>query len=478
MKIWVSITICLLAISCASAPPIERPEFEIEIPNEWSASGLSVVQIDTHWWNDFDDTGLSSAVNTALSQNYDLRAAAARLEQVAADARATEGDLQPTVQTSFSGSRRKQNFVGFPIPGGENRVLSTVSTNYGVSLDVSWEVDLWGRLRSTAQAAVADLQASAADLRAGQLSIAGQTTKAWFTIAEAQQQVDLSRQTVASFRASAEQVQLRFEAGVRPALDLRMALLNLSNTKALLQQRLQQLDQAIRQLEVLLGQYADGKIEMPDVLPTITPAVPTGLPADLVARRPDLVAAERQLAAATVRTEIARTELLPRMSLTSSTGTATDGLRSLVDGNFGVWSLLGNIVAPLWQGDRLRAQVSRAEARGAEALATYANAALIAYAEVETALAADGFLADRVSNLNESVQQARAAEGLAEERYHAGLDTYITVLDSQRSAVSAEAELISARRLHLENRVDLYLALGGGFEQLEAPIQLQVLENQ
>ena len=164
--------------------------------------------------------------------------------------------------------------------------------------------------------------------------------------------------------------------------------------------------------------------------------------------------------------------------MTSSTGTATDGLRSLVDGNFGVWSLLGNIVAPLWQGDRLRAQVSRAEARGAEALATYANAALIAYAEVETALAADGFLADRVSNLNESVQQARAAEGLAEERYHAGLDTYITVLDSQRSAVSAEAELISARRLHLENRVDLYLALGGGFEQLEAPIQLQVLENQ
>ena len=478
MRLRLLTAVCLLAAGCASAPPVKHPALDIELPEDWTTRDVTNGQLDVTWWEDFGDGGLATAVDIALSQNYDLRAAAARLEQAAADARAADGDLQPTVQGTFNGSRRKQNFIGFPIPGGEDRVLSTVSTNYGISLDVSWEIDLWGRLRNTARAALADLQTSAADLRAAQLSIAGQTTKAWFAIAEAQQQVDLSQETVQSFRSSAEQVQGRFEAGIRPALDLRLALLNLSNAEAQLQQRRQQFDGATRQLELLLGQYADGEFETPAGLPEITPDVPAGLPADLVARRPDLVAAERELTAFLVRADVARTDLLPRLSLTGATGTATNGLRSLIDGDFGVWSLLGNIVAPLWQGGRLRAQVDRAEARGAEALASYANAALTAYAEVETALAAEDFLSERERHLGESRLQARAAERLADERYRAGLETYITVLDSQRSAVNAEAELIAARRIRLENRVDLYLALGGGFEQLEAPVRLAGLEGQ
>ena len=224
--------VALLAGGCASAPPVEHPTLDIALPENWAARELLNGQFDVTWWEDFDDGGLASAVDAALVQNYDLRAAAARLEQAAQDVRAAEGDLQPTVQGTFNGSRRKQNFVGFPIPGAEETVLSTVSTNYGISLDVSWEIDLWGRLRNTARAALADLQASAADLRGAQLSIAGQTTKAWFAIAEAQQQVDLSSQTVQSFRSAAEQVQERFEAGIRPALDLRLALLNLSNAEA------------------------------------------------------------------------------------------------------------------------------------------------------------------------------------------------------------------------------------------------------
>jgi multidrug efflux system outer membrane protein len=471
--------VCLIiATGCASVPAVQHPTLEIALPEEWSAENSRSGALEVTWWEDFDDSGLAAAIDVALSQNYDLRAATARLEQAAAAAEATEGDLQPTLQTTFNGSRRKQNFVGFPIPGSEGQVLSTVSTNYGVSLDLSWEIDLWGRLRNTARAALTDLQASAADLRGVQLSIAGQTTKAWFAIAEAQQQVDLSRQTVRSFQSSVEQVQERFNAGIRPALDLRLALLNLSNAEAQLQQSLQQFDGTVRQLQLLLGQYADGQFETPTELPEITPEVPAGLPADLVARRPDLAGAERRLAGFLIRADVARSDLLPRLSLTNATGTATDGLRSLIDGNFGVWSLLGNVVAPLWQGGRLRAQVERADAQGAEALANYANAALTAYAEVETALASEEFLAERERHLTESALQARAAERLAEERYRAGLENYITVLDSQRSAVSAEASLITARQTRLENRVDLYLALGGGFEQLEAPVQLSVLEGQ
>lgn len=465
----------LLAVSvgCAAAPPVETPQLDIAVPETWTAARTPVGTVAPDWWTDFGEPGLSTAVETVLEQNLDLVAAAARLEQAAADARVAAGALQPTVQASYSGSRRKQNFVGFPIPGAEGRVLSTVSTNQGVSLDVSWEIDLWGRLRADAQATLADLQRSAADLRGAQLSMAGQTVKAWFAIAEARQQVTLLDGTVASFRASAEQVRERFESGIRPALDLRLALLNLANAEALLDQRRQQLDASARQLEVLLGRYAGGAIEQPSRLPEVTYDVPGGMPADLVARRPDLVAAERQVAAAGARLGLARKQLLPNITLTAATGTASDTLRSLIDGDFGVWSLLGSLVAPLWQGGQLRAQIARAEAQTAEVLANYANTALVAYAEVETALAAEGFLADRVGHLTSAVEQARAAERLADERYRAGLESYITVLDSQRSAAQADGDLIAARRLRLENRVDLYLALGGGFEQLAAPIQIQ-----
>ena len=461
-----------LGAGCVTALPVERPEIRVSVPADWTAGEVAGGEIAPDWWTDFGDDELSAAIGTVLERNLDLRAAAARLELAAADARVAAAALQPQVQASYSGSRRKQNFVGFPIPGAEDRVLSTVFTNQGVSLDTTWEVDLWGKLRTSEQAALADLQRSAADLRGAQLSIAGQTAKAWFARAEAQQQVLLSQATVESFGESVDRVRDRFESGVRPALDLRLAMLNLSNAQAQLAQRRQQLDASTRQLEVLLAQYAGGDISPPPNLPAMPAAVPAGVPADLVARRPDLVAAERQVAASEARLRVARRELLPSFSLTANTGTSTNALRSLLNGDFAVWGLVGNVLGPLWQGGRLRAQISRAEAQVAEVLATYVNTALVAYSEVETALAAEEYMADRVVHLTTSVEQARAAERLADERYRTGLDTYITVLDSQRSLFQAESELIAARRLRLENRVDLYLALGGGFEQLESPITM------
>lgn len=466
-----------LAAGCAAAPPVAHPELRLPIPGGWTAAETPAGRLDPDWWTEFGDDGLATTIETALARNLDLQAAAARLDQAAADARAASAALLPTLRAPYSGSQRKQNFIGFPIPGAEDRVLSTVFTNHGVSLETTWEIDVWGRLRAGEQAALADLQRSAADLRGARLSLAGQTAKAWFAVAEARQQVRLSEATVRSLGESVALVQDRFESGIRPALDLRQAMLNLSNAEAGLAQRRRQLDASTRQIEVLLARYAGGDAAAPAELPDMPPAPPAGVPADLVARRPDLAAAERQVAASEARLRVARRELLPNLTLTGSAGTATDGLRSLLDGDFSVWSLVANVVAPLWQGGRLRAQIDRAEARVAEVLASYVNTALVAFAEVETALAAEEHLAARVVHLTTSVEQALAAERLAGERYRTGLDTYITVLDSQRSAFQAQSELLAARRLRLENRVDLYLALGGGFEPPDAPLAIARLHG-
>ena len=466
------IPVLAAAGACATAAPVAVPDIGVPVPPTWTAADSPAGRITADWWKDFGDNGLDAAVEAALTGNFDLLAAAFRLESAASDARTARAELFPSSDASYTGARQRQNFVGFPIPGAEDEVLSTIFTNHGVSLDVSWEIDLWGRLRAATQVVLADLQASAADLRATQLSMAGQTAKAWFAVAEAQQQIELSRTTVESFRESAERVRGRFEAGIRPPLDLRLALLNLSNAEALLQQRRQQFDSAARQLKVLLGEYADDAIAMPLDLPDLTADVPAGLPAQLVSRRPDLVAAERRLASFEARVGVAQTNRFPNLTLTARGGTATDALKSLVNGDFSVWALLANVTAPIWQGGRLREEVTRAEAQSAEALATFANTALTAYAEVETALAAEAILLEREQQLAASVEHAQGAARLAYERYLTGIDNYITVLESQRSAAQAEGELIAARRLRLENRVDLYLALGGGFEQLRSPVEL------
>ena len=462
--------VSLTAFGCVTVPPVQPLQLGVALPTAWTAPTTAPGEVSGDWWTSFGDSRLTATVETALRQNHDLLAAAARLEAAVAGGRIAGAPLRPTIDAGMTGASRRQNFIGFPIPGGDRAVLSSFSTTWGVSLNTTWEADLWGRLRAGARAALADVQRSAADLRSARQSIAGQTVKAWFSVAEAQQQLDLAQRTVDSFGTSATQVRGRFEQGLRPALDLRLALSSLASAEANLAVREQQVDTTIRQLEVLLGEYADKHTQVATSLPDTPASVPAGLPADLIGRRPDVVAAERFVAADLERVKIARADLYPRLSLTASGGTSTRSLTELLNGDFGVWSLVGNLTQPLFNGGRLRAAVDQARARTDESLANYAGIALLAYAEVETALAAESLLEAQSRHLTEAAAQSIAAEGLADGRYTAGLNDYITVLEAQRQAFSSQSALIGARRQRLDNRVDLHLALGGGFEQEPAPV--------
>ncbi len=448
--------------ACAPNPAVRGPE--LTPPDVWSVPSVDERAVDGAWWASFDDPQLTTLVGLALEGNQELRVAVARLDRARAEARIAGADLKPEIGVGLSAARRKQSFTGSALG---NAVPPTTGTRLDLAVDVSWEADLWGRIRAGTRATMADYRASEADLRGARLSTAARTAKHWFAIAEARQQMELASNSAESFARLADQIRERYEIGVRTALDLRLALSNASAARAEYERRRIELEGLVRRLEVLLGRYPDGTLldEFPVNALSSTPApVPAGLPSELLARRPDLVAAQERLIASDQRWAAARRSLYPRLTLSASGGTASDRLEDLLDGNFSIWSLLGGLTQPILQGGRLRAGVERADAVADEALARYTGSVLRAFSEVEFALAGESILEKRGRHLSDTATQLTAAESLAEDRYRNGLGSYLAVLESQTRAFNARSQLLTLQRQRLDNRVDLHLALGGGFE--------------
>ncbi len=461
-NVLIAVLLAALLSACATAPP-EEPILDLDTPEAWTTETPDTRPLVDPWWTTFGDPQLDVVVGEALEHNYDLQAAAASVAAAAAQARIAGAELKPQVGASFDAGRRQQVFVGLPIPGSGG-VLSSTSSSYGLGLNVSWEADLWGRLRAGQAAAINDARAAEADYAAARLSLAGQVAKAWFAVAEARRQVELSSDTVDSRRTTSERIAARYRRGVAPPLDLRLARSNLASSESILELRRRQLDGGARQLEILLGRYPRGEAASSSPrLPGLPPEIPAGLPSELVVRRPDLQAAERRLEATGLRVREARRALYPRITLTGSGGTTSDSLDDLVDGDFSVWSLAGGLLQPIFQGGRLRAAVDFAEASRDRALALYAQGVLRAFAEVESALASERLLAAEEAAQAVATEESTAAVNLAEDRYNAGVGDYLTILESQRQAFLTESRLLTLRALRLSNRADLHLALGGDF---------------
>ncbi len=455
--------ICTFVLASCSLKLKGPPELDINVPQKWESEKVIKEGDISRWWTKFDDENLNSVIDRVLEENNDLKAAAARMDQAAALAKIAGAELYPHLNQSFFASRQKRIFIGFPFESPEGEVPSSTTNQFGVSLDVSWEPDFWGRIRAMKSAATADFQASQADLIGFQLSLVGQTAKAWFAAVEAEQQVRLAVATVENYLTTNEQVIRRYKRGLRPSLDVRFSETNIATAKAILLQRKDLLLRTKRQLELMLGRYPSARLTLSDNLPNISDPIPAGIPADIISRRPDLIAAEKRLAAANARLAESRRALYPRISLTGSAGTSSDEISDLLNGDFSVWNLVGNLLTPIFQGGRLRAGVKLAKAREREALAQYVQNVLYAYSEVETALAAEKNLEEREKALQVAVEQAMAARKLAEDRYASGLANLIEVLEAQRRAFDSQSQLLSVRRLRLDNRIDIYLALGGDF---------------
>ena len=461
----VLLVVTLSAVAAGCNRSLQRPTRDsiVNVPDTWTGGETVAADGQGEWWDYFGDDGLSQVVSRVLERNQDLRAAAARIEAAEAQVRIASAAQLPQLDAGFDIGGQRQNFLGLRLPGLEGRVLSRTFSRMGLALSLGWEADLWGRVKAGNLAAIANTQARQAELVAARLSLSAQAVRAWFAAIEAHRQVELARSSVESYRISTRRIRARFESGVRPALDLRLALAELKIAEAALQSRLELADRSVRQLQVLMGDYPDGGHAIGKDLPKGPDRIPTGLPSELVHRRPDLVAAERDLLASDARIAEAKAQLRPSFSLTSTFGTSSDQLRNLLSAEVLIWSLLGNVVQPIFNRGRLKAGVTLSQARAEEAAARYESAVLAAYNDVEAALAAEEVIRRRRQALEEAAEQSLAARDLAEQRYRSGLAGIITLLAAQRTAIDSESQLLTLQRLQLDNRVNLHLALGGSF---------------
>ncbi|MEM7230546.1 MAG: efflux transporter outer membrane subunit [Planctomycetota bacterium] len=468
MKRAATLFVCLLGLaSCAKPPDVVHPSLDLDVPAEWNAltTKTSASNGELTWWSEFDasdDEALGGLIVRVLERNHDLRSASERVYAAAATATAVGANSFPQISASSGADRSRRNFIGLPVPGGGN-VLTSRATSLNLTLRLDWELDVWGRLRAGQSASLADLGAARAEIYAARLSLMGQAVRLWLRLAESKLQLKLARATLESLRTTHDRIADRYARGLRPSLDVRLSDSSVSSAEANVEAREEEVARTTRQLEVLAGDYPSGSSNPETSLPETSPLLPNVVPAELVERRPDLAAAERRLAAAGARVDEARRALYPRFSLTTSGGTSSSELKDLVNGDFSVWTLAGNLTQPIFQGGRLLAGLDLAESREREILESYVQTALNAYREVESALAADEFLARRESALLAATEHSRRARDLADDRYARGLSDIVTVLEAQRRAFDAERQWLLARRLRLENRLDLHLALGGGY---------------
>jgi NodT family efflux transporter outer membrane factor (OMF) lipoprotein len=457
--------IALIGLASCKALHRDDPELPIPVPDAFSSPNEDEANQEDAWWTSFGDLELNEAVHEALTHNYDLQASAHRVRAAAALADIAGADRLPSVGLNGQASRNKVVFTGIPGPGGG--VLTNTASNYGVSLDVGWEVDLWGRLGARAQAAGADADAVAFDYEAARQSVAAQTAKAWFAWQGTRLQAELARSTVESFDQTNDVVLRRFRSGSGSAFDVRSSQAELAGARALLELRSEEVERVERQLELLLGRYPSGDVEAVVELPTVGTTPGAGLPSELLLRRPDLRAAELRLRSADHALYEARASLYPQLNLTGSVGRLGPEADDVFDPDFNVWSIAAGLFQPLYQGGRLRANVDFSEAGVQEALSIYASTVLTAFSEVETNLAVNDMLARQEGFEAGAVENAGEAYELALGRYSAGLDDIVSLLLAQRRSIEAQARLLNIRQRRLESRVDLYLALGGGFGEEE-----------
>ncbi len=424
-------------------------ETATDSPETWVTKAEKYEDLSLRWIESFKDPVLLKLIDEGKANNLDLQVAAGNMDKAWLLAEQSGATLKPTADLS----------LGRAQTGNANSGSS--SGNINVGLTVSWEADVWGRMRAGVSAAQASAQAAKADYVFALHSLSANIAKTYFKVIEAKLQADITRKNLSILGKTMRVAQVQYDNGVSSGQDIALNRANLASAKEQLITIEGSQRDATRALEVLLGRYPEAALDIPGVLPKLPQPPPAGVPSEVLERRPDIVSAERRVAAAFNATEQAEAARLPRFSLTSSASGASGSLSDVLDpANVG-WQLAANLVAPLFDGGRRKIDIEIANVEQRQAISSYAHTALVAFSEVETNLDQGTVLVRRRDALSEALEQSEKAYRIAELRYKEGETELLDTLQIQQQAISAESNLLSIKRLQLEQRINLYLSLGG-----------------
>lgn len=460
----------LLLAGCAVGPDYERPAFDVSsvwpFAQTQATATPSLRKADTageRWWSLYADPVLERLIDEALEHNADARIAAARVLEARALARITDADLYPTVSGGLTGKRTKSSEVAsFPL-GGRPRIQN----DHIATLDVSYELDLWGKYRRASEAARADLFAAESARDAVRLSLTAQVAQQYFALLAADAQVEVAKRTLVSRDETLALFRKRQEVGSLSEYLLHQAVAEQAATRSQLAGLKQAQDRAESALALLLGRSPREVMESPverGTPPAVAELViPAGLPSDLLLRRPDLREAEQQLVAANARIGNARAQYFPSLGLTGYLGSESTAFSKLFSGPASTFMFAASLTQPIWNAGRIAANVEVTEARRDQALDRYKQAVASAFKDVRDALAAQDAAretldaeAARADALGKALKQAQL-------RFDAGIASRLDVLDVERNLLAAELARIDSERARKSALADVFKALGGGW---------------
>ncbi len=452
----VSTLLVALLAGCAVGPDYQRPELPLPAQFPGSESGAAGTEVPAQWWTLYGQPELDRLVAQALERNRDIEQAIARVEQADALARQAGAALLPRVDLGASAGRAHVSPLTLPPNGG-------TGNQYQVGLSASFEIDFWGRLRRTREAARAQLLSSSYARDTVRLTVAALTAQAWFGLRSLDEQVALTSSTLQTREEGLRLLGLRLQSGTSSQLDIEQAEGLRSASAVLLRDLRRQRTLLQTQLAVLSGQLDLALPETPLAGLPLPPQPPAGLPSTLLERRPDVRSAEQQLAAASARIGAARAEQLPNVSLTGSLGFESAELGDLLKSPSRIWSIGAGLAQPLFDGGRLAARTDQAIAAHREAQGAYRGVVEDAFKDVADALANLQAAKGSEEDLARADRAAANALKLARSRYDVGYTGHLDLLDAQRSAAAAQLDMVRNRQAQLAASVDLFRALGGGW---------------
>jgi multidrug efflux system outer membrane protein len=460
-----NLTLTLLAASalgaCTLAPKTVRPE--LPVANAWpiasANTGSTASAADLGWRDVFIDPRLQGVIDLALANNRDLRVATLNIEQSRAQYRIQRAALVPAIDATGTGTQAQSSSA--QVIAGGDRTVKVYSASVGIT---SWEIDLFGRIRSLKDAALQNYLATTEISRSVRISLVAQTANAWLNLAADQDLLALAEETLRTRQETMSLVRRRFEAGAISQLELSQAQTLVEGARSDVATAVALVEQDKNALRLAVGADVPNDLLPAGGLVTaqILRDLPAGLPSDVLTRRPDVLAAEHQLAGANANIGAARAAFFPTISLTGQTGVASNSLDSLFDSGNGAWSFAPRISLPIFAGGANVAGLDSAKAGRDIAVANYEKTVQTAFREVSDGLAVQSTIAERVGSQERLVAAANDTVRLSQARYGAGIDSSLAVLDAQRTLYSSQQTLIVARLARETNLATLYKALGGG----------------